>query len=58
MFNVPVGLLAGLVVLNVCICEDVTIQMFSKRPLNRISERFISFAVQPSDLLDMYRDKE
>lgn len=58
MFSIPVSLIAGILLLNVCFCEDVTIQMFSKRPLNRISEKYISFAVNPSDLLDMYQDKE
>lgn len=46
-----------LALLCVCNAEDVLIQMFSK-PINIISDKYISFSIDPTELLEMNQDKE
>lgn len=43
------------VVLGVCRADDVVVQMFSKKILNEISDKYISYSVDPNDLLKMYK---
>lgn len=42
----------------VCNAEDVVVQMFSKKPINVISDKYISFSIDPTELLEMNQDKE
>lgn len=44
--------------LSICNAEDVVIQMFSKKPINVISDKYISFSIDPTELLEMNQDKE
>lgn len=44
--------------LSVCNAEDVVIQMFSKKPINVISDKYISFSIDPTELLEMNQDNE
>lgn len=44
--------------ISVCSGEDVVMQMFLKQPLNMISEKYISFSVDPVDLLEIYNNKK
>lgn len=41
-----------------CSGDDVVVQMFSKKPLNVISDKFISYSIDPTELLEMNQDKE
>lgn len=38
-----------------CRGDDVVVQMFSKKILNQISDSFISYSVDPNELLAMYK---
>lgn len=47
-----------LALFSVCNAEDVVVQMFSKKPINVISDKYISFSIDPTELLEMNQDKE
>lgn len=38
--------------------DEVIIQVFSKKPVNYISEKYISYSVDPAELLEMSTDKQ
>lgn len=40
--------------MSMCRADDVIVQMFSKRQLNQISDKYISYSVDLSELLDLY----
>lgn len=42
----------------VCSGDDVVIQMFSKNPINYISDKYVSYSVDPFELLEMNEGKE
>lgn len=44
--------------ISVCSGDDVVIQMFSKKPTNVISEKYISYSIDPIQLLEMSKEKE
>lgn len=44
--------------ISVCSGDDVVVQMFSKKPINYISEKYISYSVDPIELLEMSKEKE
>lgn len=54
-YRLMVGVVA---LLSICNAEDVVIQMFSKKPVNVISDKYISFSIDPTELLEMNQDKE
>lgn len=43
---------------TVCSGEDVVVQMFSKNPVNYISDKYVSYSVDPIELLEMNEEKE
>lgn len=43
---------------TVCNGEDVVVQMFSKNPVNYISDKYVSYSVDPIELLEMNEEKE
>lgn len=51
-------IVCALALLSTCNAEDVVIQMFSKKPVNVISDKYISFSIDPTELLEMNQDKE
>lgn len=44
-------ILAAFIVQNVIATDDVSIQIISKRFLNQISDKYISFTIDPKQLL-------
>lgn len=42
--------------MSMCRADDVIVQMFSKRQLNQISDKYISYSVDLSELLDLYNE--
>lgn len=39
-----------------CLADDAVIQLQLRRPINLISDKFISFSVDPSELLDILKN--
>lgn len=39
-----------------CSGDDVVVQMFSKKPINYISEKYISYSIDPTELLEMKKE--
>lgn len=44
--------------ISICSGDDVVVQMFSKKPVNYISEKYISYSIDPIELLEMSKEKE
>lgn len=50
------GLTIMWMLMSMCRADDVIVQMFSKRQLNQISDKYISYSVDLSELLDLYNE--
>lgn len=44
--------------ISLCSADDVVVQMFSKKPVNVISDKYISYSIDPTELLEMNQDRE
>lgn len=42
----------------VCSGDDVVVQIISKNPINYISDKYVSYSVDPIELLEMSEEKE
>lgn len=43
--------------MTVCSADNVVMQIFPNRPINYVSDKFISFSMSPADLLDIYKNQ-
>lgn len=41
-----------------CSADDVVIQMFARKPINIISDKYISYSIDPTELLEMNQENE
>lgn len=51
------AVLFGAIWMTVCSADDMVMQIFPNRPINYVSDKFISFSMSPADLLDIYKNQ-
>lgn len=44
--------------ISMCKGDDVVVQMFSRTPINVISDKYISYSIDPTELLEMNQENE
>lgn len=42
--------------ITVCCADEMSVQVFPHRPINYVSDKFISFTMSPADLVDIYKN--
>lgn len=52
-----IAFLFGAIWMTVCSADDMVMQIFPNRPINHVSDKFISFSMSPADLLDIYKNQ-
>lgn len=52
-----ISLLFCAIWISVCRADDIVMQLFANRPINYVSDKYISFSMSPADLVDIYNDK-
>ncbi|XP_031633339.1 uncharacterized protein LOC116347073 [Contarinia nasturtii] len=58
MFKLNIVALCFVAWVSRCSGDDVVVQMFSKKPINYISEKYISYSIDPNELLEMSQERE
>lgn len=43
--------------ISVCSADEMVVQIFPNRAINYVSDKFISFSMSPTDLVDIYNNK-
>lgn len=50
-------LFCAIYVITVCSADDMVMQIFPNIPINHVSDKFISFSMSPTELMEIYKNQ-
>lgn len=50
-------LFCAIYVCTVCSADEMVMQIFPNIPINRVSDKFISFSMNPTELIEIYKNQ-